>query len=256
MRIQVEWLPDEGTSLPNVVIFGESGTGKSSLVNMIAGGDIARTSNEALGCTFGSVPYDVTVNGTALRLWDTAGLNEADYGSVSSEQAMRNLHDLIGHLKDGVSLLVYCIRGTRFRDILQVNYEIFSRIICQGKVPIVIVATGLEHEVPMEKWWEENGEELQKRGMGFQGRACVTATKGKLRKSGEYMYEEEYSESQEAVRTLITKHLSPQRAKMDKKKWISSVRDAVQGIGPAGGSYFLGVVWSEGRRATYTQPFV
>ncbi len=42
---------------PNVIIFGETGVGKSSLINMIAGTPSAAISSSAIGCTFESVGY-------------------------------------------------------------------------------------------------------------------------------------------------------------------------------------------------------
>jgi len=37
---------------PNIVVFGETGTGKSSVINLIAGRQIAETSSEAKGPVF------------------------------------------------------------------------------------------------------------------------------------------------------------------------------------------------------------
>jgi len=99
---------------------------------------------------------------------------------------------------------------------LRANYEIFHLGICQGMVPIVIVVTGLEHEDPMEKWWEINRAEFAKHRMEFWGHACITTSKGKKLRSGEgYMFEEEYAFSQGVVRELIKKHRSPTPVKMD-----------------------------------------
>jgi predicted GTPase len=209
--------------LPNILIFGETGTGKSSLINMIAGENIAGVSNSALGHTFGSIDHEITIHQQVYRFWDTSGLNEGEHGTVPGEQAMKNLKDLVHHLKDGgVSLLVYCIRGTRFRDILKENYDVFAGIICQDQVPVVVVITGLENELPMEKWWDENAKEFEKEKMKNVGHACVTTTKGKLsKKSDKPIFEEEYRESEKVVRELVSRCCAKSPWLMNEKEWVA-----------------------------------
>jgi hypothetical protein len=57
----------------------------------------------------------------------------------------------------------------------------------------------------------------------FVGHACVTTTKGKLLKSGEHMFEDEYAESIEAVRMLVKKQISPRPWIMDEKVWMNKI---------------------------------
>ena len=61
----------------NVVIFGERGAGKSSLVNLIARTQTAPTSRDALGCTTETNVYerDVVIQNKILKvkLFDTPG---------------------------------------------------------------------------------------------------------------------------------------------------------------------------------------
>ncbi|XP_006457090.1 hypothetical protein AGABI2DRAFT_195962 [Agaricus bisporus var. bisporus H97] len=207
----------------NIVIFGETGTGKSSLVNMLSDDNVAMVSNLATGCTFESTPHAVFIDGVPYTLWDTAGLNEGNTGSVPADQALHYLRDLVDKLKDGVSLLVYCIRGSRYRDIIKVNYDLFTEIICQGEVPVVIVVTGLENEERMEGWWEENAKEFTDRGMLFQSHACVTTSKGKKN-----MFEAEYEESKHTVRNLIKDFCPGSAWTVDSDQWFGRITNRIQ----------------------------
>jgi len=77
----------------NVVICGEAGACKSSLVNLIAGMEIAVTSSSASGCTAGTNAYDISMirdQTFKVKLVDTAGssslplfiaITELDYRS-------------------------------------------------------------------------------------------------------------------------------------------------------------------------------
>ncbi|KAF9444442.1 hypothetical protein P691DRAFT_807355 [Macrolepiota fuliginosa MF-IS2] len=195
----------------NIILFGETGVGKSSIVNMLSERDRATVSNDVTGCTFGSVEYSIDIDSVEYVLWDTAGLNEGEAGSVPGDQALRNLRDLVWKLNEGVSLLVYCIRGTRYRDILKVNYDLFTDIICQKKVPVVVVVTGLENEERMDDWWDDNKTDLSRHGVKFEDYACVTTTRGKKNKQDIYLFQKEYEISKDAVRRLISENC-PQRA--------------------------------------------
>lgn len=212
----------------NIVIFGETGTGKSSLINMLSDSDVAMVSNGALGCTFGSTGHTVEIDGARYTLWDTAGLNEGETGHVPADQALRNLRDLV-HLKlrDGISLLVYCIRGTRYRDILKVNYDIFADIICQGEIPVVIVITGLENETRMEDWWDENKSDFAEPRFHFRGHVCITATRGKKDKEGVYTFEEEYKQSRIAIRSLIKEQCPDKVWAADSDQWVNRITQRI-----------------------------
>ncbi|KIK94576.1 hypothetical protein PAXRUDRAFT_121870, partial [Paxillus rubicundulus Ve08.2h10] len=161
----------------NIVVFGESGAGKSSLINVIAGRSDAATSSRAIGCTFEHRKYDVEVHGKRYAIWDTAGLDEGSHGRVPAERAEENLEQLLRELirANGIDLLIYCIRGSRLRKALINNYNLFYSAICRKKVPIALVVTGLEnYEGQMEEWWAANEADFATLKMHFDSHVCVT----------------------------------------------------------------------------------
>lgn len=199
---------DDGA--PNILVFGETGTGKSSIINMLIGHDVAKSSPDARGCTFTSRPYDLSLaqaDGTQkhYRIWDTAGLNEDEAGTVTPMQAIHNLLKLAEETRGRLHLLVYCIRATRYHDVIKDNYNLFYKFVAQQQVPIVLLITGCENFERMDKWWEENKSVFGKYGLTFDGVGCITATRGKW-KGKEWIYEEQYEESCELAKGLIREH--------------------------------------------------
>ncbi|KAG9316433.1 P-loop containing nucleoside triphosphate hydrolase protein [Chiua virens] len=161
----------------NVVVFGESGVGKSSVINMIAGKNVTQISNNAVGCTFRYQSHQVNLDGFHVNLWDTVGLDEGTEGTVPAKQAENSLKAFLRDITrwNGVDLLLYCVRGTRVRQALLRNYNLFYAAVCRKKVPVALVVTGLEnYEGDMEDWWTEHEKDLIKHGMRFDAHACVT----------------------------------------------------------------------------------
>lgn len=178
--------------------------GKSSIVNLLADKDIADTSPNATGCTFENKDFPVVINGQEYRLWDTAGLSEGNEGKVPHKEAVRQLYRLLKKLDGGISLLLFVIRAPRMRDSAPYNWRIFYEIICQKKVPIIVVVTGAELEqLDMDDWWLRNKVHFERKDMQPHGYACIVATKGKQKRNGSYMFEEEYEESKRKLTKVI-----------------------------------------------------
>lgn len=95
-----------------MIVFGEVGAGKSSLVNLLAGSDVAENSNSADGCTLKSTGYDIHMpQGPNTRIWDTWGLKEGLAGAVNTPEAINNIYKLTRDLEDlGVRVVKQHVR--------------------------------------------------------------------------------------------------------------------------------------------------
>jgi len=180
----------------NIVLLGEDGVGKSSIVNMIAGHNVTAISDQLGSGTLESTVHPIKINQSIYCVYDTPAIDSATLGNDAVTK-------LILGLEEGVSLLVFCMRGRITHDTIRI-YEHFFKSLCQEKVPAVIVITGLENEDPMESWWERNQRRFEESGMHFAGHACVTATRGKrLPGIDQYSFDKEYRISREAVKRTI-----------------------------------------------------
>jgi len=196
----------------NIILFGETGVGKSSVINLIAGRPIAQISADVLGCTMSFKPYTFPVHGRTLHIWDTVGLEEPEMGVNGYLPAIEQAWELIQHLtsQGGVDLLLFCIRGNRVTATTQSNYRLFYEVLCRSSVPIGLVITHLEREADMEKWWERNVESLEKYGIKAAGHACVTGLPTHSK----------YRESQHNIARLLEGHHGNGRFSMPPEGWL------------------------------------
>jgi len=193
-------------SIPNVIVFGETGAGKSSVINLILGSDKAKVGDGAVGETFRTTSYVTTINGKTYNLHDTVGLGEHSRGTVDSAKAVGNLYRLLTDLSSsgGVNLLVFVVKCGRLTDSIHKNYNLFHQSFCDSKVPIAIVVTGCENVDPtMDTWWTKNERWFIQAGMPFSGHACVCAFRGTRANNRN---EDLIGVSVKAVKELIVHH--------------------------------------------------
>ncbi|KAG2146352.1 hypothetical protein DEU56DRAFT_171832 [Suillus clintonianus] len=79
----------------NVVVFGDAGSGKSSVINALRHWQepLVETSNNTFGCTSISRPYEVAISDRNFVLFDSAGLNEEPGGTVPAAEAKKTLEE-------------------------------------------------------------------------------------------------------------------------------------------------------------------
>ena len=144
-----------------VLVFGSTGTGKTSLCNELTGQEMQANSS-ARGNTFETHTYAPFKSGrNTFVITDTVGLNESDKGTVSAKEAAAQLVNLLVEAKDGFSILVHVFRIPRVTEAHDKNYQFFVQEMTQGNIPVLLVATGCENEVPMSAWAKENAKVFQ-----------------------------------------------------------------------------------------------
>jgi len=184
------------TRKKNIVLFGQAGAGKSSLVNLMAGKDVAATSNDMERCTLHWQQYNIGFDGESYTVFDTVGLNEPQLEITEYLDAVENAYRLIQDLEaqGGIDLLLFCMRAGRLTDTLRSNYRLFHEFLCDKKVPVVVAVTYLETEPVMEDWWGRNAKTFSSQQMDVVGHACITAKNN---------FQNLYEESRVIIRNLV-----------------------------------------------------
>ncbi|KAG1778215.1 P-loop containing nucleoside triphosphate hydrolase protein [Suillus placidus] len=188
----------------NIVLFGQAGAGKSSVVNLMAGKDIAYTSPGMQPCTLHWQEYLIDFDGVSYKIFDTVGLEEPQLGIKEYLESVENAYWLIKKLESegGIDLLLFCMRAGRISGMLQSNYRLFHEFLCEKKVPIVLAITNLERERRMEDWWEREHANFDKYQINVAGHACITAANN-LEGRHKDLYEESRITIRELVKTYV-----------------------------------------------------
>ncbi|KIJ59947.1 hypothetical protein HYDPIDRAFT_117845 [Hydnomerulius pinastri MD-312] len=185
-----------------VVVFGRTGMGISSLVNLIVGKEGAKCSREGRSCTKDTKAFRLDLDGRKIDVYDTPG-----FGGTDNKPSDNDIISKILRIskKHGIDLLINCLVPKD--GIVPGHYNaVLSALRGQNReAPIAAVVTRLERvEGPMEGWWSEpsnNGGKMESKwNMVFAGHACVTTVP-----SDDIGWSQRRSESQKAVRALVLK---------------------------------------------------
>ena len=215
-------------SIRNVIVFGESGGGKSSVINMLNGNPPLPLNDGAEGVVENHATRTKTISGQTYRVFETVSINKPGRGWLGrtrndTRAAKEQLIKIIKGLNTGLNLLVYVMRAGEIMKTAADNYRLFHDVVCEGRVPIVVVITKLELRVDepggMDHWWIENKPAFDELDLKFEDHACITATRGKP-SSGEYTEQDLYDRSKEKVERLISNSCGEA---WKKESWASTV---------------------------------
>jgi tRNA U34 5-carboxymethylaminomethyl modifying GTPase MnmE/TrmE len=73
------------------LLLGASGSGKSAIINYLAGEELAPEGHNGGSCTKDNISYEVTLGHKKLRIFDTQGFNDtADFKNETIASRIKN----------------------------------------------------------------------------------------------------------------------------------------------------------------------
>ncbi|KAI6114557.1 hypothetical protein F5141DRAFT_1001773 [Pisolithus sp. B1] len=188
-----------------VMVLGEIGVGKSSVVNLIVGEYVTGCSSDVEVCTRRTTRHEATVESMKVHIWEVSGFNKPE----DLKKNAPDIEDKFGPIleaKASVNIILFCMRGQKVTATTKRIFELIHGIF-KKRIPIVLVINHLERERDMEDWWRRNQGTL---GTSMSGtrHVCVTGLrvnvdKEKSRTSREQLVAVLRSEYPSRERTVV-----------------------------------------------------
>jgi len=143
----------------NIILIGETGVGKSSLINLICGDNKARVVNNAVGCR-NEAPevYSTIVNNTKLCIYDIPG-----FCDTSVFEPFTNILNYLTKDALGLNCVIMVAKNGRSSSNFQKSTFIYGKIFelfmkkmfLEKGVPIILLLTHCELDEPMDLWLQD-----------------------------------------------------------------------------------------------------
>lgn len=133
----------------HVILFGKSGSGKSTITNALLGDNIVETGDGFKGVTLSCNTY--TSKSSEYVVVDTIGIGETEHGSIPHQQAVEQLENFLTTLTFPLHHVCF-VKEAGIFDAIDENYwNVFLKIFGNCKRNFIVIITKAK-----EGWANEN----------------------------------------------------------------------------------------------------
>jgi len=165
-------------SIHRVLIIGQAGVGKSSLVNLLTNTIKAEVSDSAIGCTFEYQTYKAHYQSKKFELIDTVGLNESTKGKVPPATALKKLVKFIRENKQGFNCILIAMKKGRIDKAFEDNHTLFCKSLLKQEIPVLLYIGHCEEDDPMDIWIKNPKNMMALSPYEFKQCICGTTKEG------------------------------------------------------------------------------
>ncbi|KAF8137195.1 hypothetical protein EV363DRAFT_1098460, partial [Boletus edulis] len=142
----------------NIIVCGEPGVAAGRVINLIIGKTIIKPLTDYVREAMAVTPIDATLESKNIRILYIIGPRDPYLDLDIYHTAIRNMYQLGQRVKEagGIHLVLLCMVGSKVTAAVESNYRLFCDCICHGKVPTMLIVTGLGKTKRMEDWWEKH----------------------------------------------------------------------------------------------------
>lgn len=140
-----------------IILFGRTGSGKSTVGNMLTNRTPCYDRGFAVGKGFRGVTSEITIkHGNNWAVVDTIGMGETKGGTVSHEDAKTFLCTFLKQLRYSYLYIVYVVRQGRMDESQAMIWQIFKKIFKDGESNFVVMFTDSS-----QKWIDDNETQIK-----------------------------------------------------------------------------------------------